>query len=274
MAEFDGFGSCEPGDRVVSGLLVEELFGDGGVYQSVCTCSDTSNAPDLEAAQRQAEATLNFTILMDAFANLDLGAEFNCQNQCATCFPGGTSCGVFRGTNVTRLQGLPTTLDDLLAISSMGADADPETNNRGLPLEGGFDTELCLEYAAGDHAGDTLCWGASLAFVPFAGGQEAESELPCFVRYNGEECQSCLLVGLSDGGCLKADCSNLEGETELVDTCADDPQKAGKFQPLFYFEDPSQLTADCSTSSAATPTSVLVASASCGLLAFLAVGLL
>lgn len=282
---YEQLASCEPDVGVASGLLVDELFGAGSTYQSDCTCSDTSNAHALETARKQAETTLNFTIFTEAFANLQLGSEWNCQNRCATCFPCG-NCGVFHGTNVTRIRGLPTTLDDLLAISSTEEGADGESSPT-VPLEGSFDTELCLEYTAGDRTGDTVCWGTSLDFATVFSGQQELSELPCSLRYNGEECNSCRVVSLdaSDAGCWKADCSNLGGgEAEMVDICpdVDDPQKAaGKFQPLFYLfgaDDPAQFTADCSTASttsAAATTVLSGASASCGLLVlFFIVGLL
>jgi len=226
----------EDGKPTLDGVASDLFGGDGQVYDSSCTCTEASNYEET-FENIQGGDSFNLTLIAQAISDLSINSEYNCKNQCPTCFlpgddSGTSSCGRYSARVFTDIAGLSSiTAEDLIAVLN--------GTITGI-IEGNAGLEYCVEYTSGPYISDTVCWGQSIDIATDTIDVVNATEFPCFISYNGQDCNSCSSTNpTSQEECFIADCSN-NGEMDPVNSCAG-TGVSGQFQPLAYYGGGSRI---------------------------------
>lgn len=198
---------------LLEGSAVENLFADE--FQPDCSCVQDSNIDEFSNLVGE---NFNLDAFSQFFSVLNIELKWSCANKCWTCFP-SSDCGIFRANSETDYEGIPTnfTSDDLSGLISQ--ELGFEDFLQGFQMQ-----EFCLDYTAGLTG--QVCWGST---VDVQAVGENTRDLPCFMTYNGVECNSCVVTS----GCWFADCAN--HGVPVVNTCSGTGVDSGLFQVLAYY---------------------------------------
>ena len=138
----------------------------------------------------------------NALNELYLNIEYNCMNNCESCWDSGT-CGLWKTLQTSQLtyNNANFTLEEIVA-----QDFSSGTTNLKVYSSSTVNYTQQLDGA--------LCFGYR---------QDPNEDSECFIEYNGVPCTSCLVhnfIGSNSSGCLRADCTNIHSEAS-INSCLD-----------------------------------------------------
>lgn len=230
----------------------------------VCSCEDLGNYDftDYLAENPFPEDAVVFLAIqewLDDFneytSDLQFGERSGCRNECSVCVSPDLCYVLDSEIEATSQVGFAQifTISDFTSIVTE-EEVDDALDSRLRVYSTSYSDKTCYTMTTGDETGETLCLALKIDFdsvegTPVALFEEAlsgdDSTVGCVVTVNDVMCASCE-VNL-ETECVALDCSNIEGNAAVLDSCdTNEDSFTGIYRLLYESGDHSYSLGSCS----------------------------